>query len=329
MLNNKYLLVLCTLLIVSMGYIRNINTDNASLLAQARDIVIESKEKTDQYEIDKNILIADELSKASISEDKKKLEKPEIPPPRPDISVEAYLIGNIETGEIYMSNNVDSVFPIASLSKLYTALVVHHLFNLSEKIPITQSVIDTYGDSGHLVLGEKFLPNELMYPLLLESSNDAAQAFDEYFGHDKFITAMNELTKEIEMNSTYFVDASGLSPQNVSKTSDLFKLAQYLYKNEKDILEISRTKEISMPKTDEHESHNFININPYSNYNGFIGGKTGRTEWAKESMISLFNQNIQDVNFPLAIIILRSDIGQREINTEKLLGKFMDKVSIN
>ncbi len=328
--NNRFLLVFCSLLIVIMGFLRTIDTDNKALLAQVSEsdnIYPRLDENNSINTIPESVLISDDTVKQSIKGEDIVKEEKKIAP-RPDISVESYLIGNLETGEVYMSKNSNAVFPIASLTKLFTALVVHKSFNTNNLITITQSILDTYGDAGHLVLNEKFLPNELIYPLIIESSNDAAQAFPEYFGVDTFIKSMNLFAGEIGMSNTSFKDSSGLSPQNVSNASDLFIFAQYLYKNEKDLLEISHIKEMTMNKNKNHEDHKFININPYSNYAGFIGGKTGRTEWAKESMVSLFNQNIYGVNFPIAIIILRSDMGQREINTEKLLGKFIEMVDV-
>ena len=268
--------------------------------------------------INENILLDDQekpIQKAKI-----------VPIVKPYITAESYIVGNLETGEIYLSQNPAKVFPIASVSKLYTALVAHHLFDLEEKITITQSMLDAYGDAGGLKLDEKFLPNELLHALLLESSNDAAEAYSQSWGSGKFIEQMNAFAKEIGMVNTSFKDASGLSSQNVSNTRDLFTLSKYLYKNEKAILDISRTKEIELATTTDHGYHHFVNINPYWNYADFIGGKTGRTEWAKEAMVSLFNQKVGDITYPIAIIILRSDLGEREINTEKLLGMFMDKV---
>lgn len=245
---------------------------------------------------------------------------------RPYITAESYIIANLETGKIYLKHNPDKVFPIASVSKLYTALAVHHLFDLEKKITITETMLNAYGEAGNLKKDEMFTPNELLHALLLESSNDAALAYEQSFGSRDFMEQMNAFTKEIGMKSTLFKDSSGLSPQNVSNAEDLLVLARYLYKSEKDILEISRTKEITLATTTDHGYHLWKNINPFSNYAGFMGGKTGRTEWAKESMVSLFNQKVGDETYPIAIIVLRSDLGEREINTEKLLGMFMDKV---
>lgn len=246
--------------------------------------------------------------------------------PRPYISAESYLVGNLETGEVYINFNSSSVFPIASVSKLYTALVVQHLMDSDKEIVITQPMLDAYGDAGRLVLDEKFTTEELLYPLLLESSNDAAEAYAQSFGYENFMEEMNAFAKEIGLEKTSFRDASGLSPFNISNAKDLFTLTQYLYSHEEDILKISRTVDFDMATTSDHQSHHFVNINPYSKNSSFIGGKTGRTDEAKESMISLFKQKIGPQTYPIAIIILRSEFAEREIDTGKLLDMFVEKM---
>jgi D-alanyl-D-alanine carboxypeptidase len=247
--------------------------------------------------------------------------------PKPYITAESYLVANLETGEKYIDFNSGKVFPIASVSKLYTALVVHHLFDLEKDITITQPMLDSYGDNGHLVLDEKFKPNELLGALLLESSNDAAEAFAQSYGYTDFMNEMNGFAQEIGMSNTSFKDASGLSARNISSALDLFTLSRYLYKSEKDILDISKTGEIILATTTDHGAHRLVNINPYSVYSEFAGGKTGRTREAREVMVSLFNKKVGDRVYPIAVIVLRSDFGEREINTEKLLGLFDEKIA--
>lgn len=237
------------------------------------------------------------------------------------ITAESYIVGNLDTGKIYLQYNPDKVYPIASLSKFFTALMVNHLFDNTRTVNITQKVLDTYGDAGHLVLGEKYNPKDLLYPLLLESSNDAAVALAESYGNVKFMKAMNDLALEIGMNHTSFVDPSGLSAKNISNTNDLFLLAQYYYKNEKDLLSLTKNKSFELATTSDHGFHIFLSNNPFVEYEPFIGGKTGRTLEAKESMISMFNMKIGHNNYPIAVIILRSNMGEREIDTEKIMEK--------
>jgi len=106
----------------------------------------------------------------------------------------------------------------------------------NQKLTITQSMIDAYGDAGHLVLGETFTTSELLYPMLLESSNDAAEVFAQSYGYDAFIAKMNAFVAGLGMTSTSFKDPSGLNSGNASNAHDLFTLAQYIYRSEKPFL---------------------------------------------------------------------------------------------
>src|SRR6185369_12611206 len=109
-------------------------------------------------------------------------------------------------------------------------------------------------------------------------------AYAYSYGYEQFINEMNGFAQEIGMKNTSFQDSSGLSPQNVSNATDLFTLARYLYKSEKDILDISHTPVYDLEENGDHVAHHFVNINPFSSNPNFIGGKTGRTDEAKESM---------------------------------------------
>ncbi|HEY4503728.1 MAG TPA: serine hydrolase [Candidatus Paceibacterota bacterium] len=249
-----------------------------------------------------------------------------IPPLRPLISAEAYLVKNLDTGEIYASHNPRSVFPIASLSKLITSLVAIHIMQANQKITITQDMIDVIGDAGHLATAETFKVSELLYPLLLESSNDTAEALAVSYGYEKFIEQMNGFTKEIGMISSSFKDASGLSSGNLSNTEDLFVLTKYLYLNEKPLLEITRKATMTLASTTEHKEHIWKNINPFSLDPNFLGGKTGRTNIAKESMISIFKYTYDNVSYPIAVIVLRSNFQVREIDSSVLFEQFLQKV---
>src|SRR5574343_178211 len=323
---NRYLLAICIFIVVLMNIIKHVDIDSADLVSNAIEAEVVSDIKNPSIgEIDENIIMKDEEIINSVSKDSIKDNNPiVIKKPKPYITSEAYMVANIDSGEIYLSKNIDTKFPIASLTKLYTAIVASHQFKSDSEINISQDAIDTVGEAGHLVLDEKYTIGDLLYPLLLESSNDAAVAISENFGGSKFISQMNLFVSDTGMYNTHFEDSSGLSSQNKSTVSDLFILAKYLYKNEKKILDITKNKIYSLPKTDNHSEHKYVNINPYSNYDQFIGGKTGRTIWAKESMVSIFNHKISGVDTPVVVIVLRSELGEREIDTEKLLGKFIE-----
>ncbi len=245
------------------------------------------------------------------------------------ISAEAYLVKNLDTGQVYSSYNNRRVFPIASLSKLVTAVVAMKNIPANTKITITQEMLDSgYGEAGKMSAGEIFTVPELLYPLLLESSNDAAEALAKHYGYAEFIRKMNIFAAELGMSVTTFRDASGLSSGNTSNADNLFILAQYLYIKNKPILELTKTKTMILASTTEHSIHIFNTINPFPFDPNFIGGKTGRTNEAKESMISLFRYEHEGISYPVAVIVLRSDFKIREIDSSTLFEQFLKKVGI-
>ena len=248
---------------------------------------------------------------------------------RPEVSAEAYLVANLETGEIYSEHNSQTVFPIASLSKLITALVVLHSMQPDQKVTLTQTMLDAYGDAGDLSLGETFTTADLLYPMLLESSNDAAEAFAESFGYTSFLAKMNGFASGLGMTSTSFKDSSGLSAGNRSDAHDLFILSQYLYTSEKPLLEITRQTTKSVASTTDHLAHTWTTINPFPLDPHFMGGKTGRTNEAKESMISMFRYDHNGVSYPVVVIVLRSDFSVRELDSSVLFERFIKKIGAN
>lgn len=278
-------------------------------------------------DIDPNVIDPDIVNRSSVAESVPVyLAKPAISA-RPLISAEAYMVANLQTGEIYNSFNPNKIFPIASLSKLMTAIIASHNMASDEPIQITQKALDDgYGDAGHFTLGETLTVSEMLYPLLLESSNDAAEALAQSYGYDKFIASMNALASELNMKSTSFKDASGLSPGNISSATDLFILARYLYTKEQSILEITRLPVKTVATTTEHGLHIWHSTNPFPFDPHFLGGKTGRTTEAKESMVSLLRYTQGQTSYPVAVIVLRSDFSLRELDSSILFTKFMQKL---
>lgn len=325
--NGIKLLVFISLILITIA-ISYKNQDKVfSVLDKLRgniDITsIDYDDITDKYptEIDKKALEYNTIYVEDIRTEAKKIK-----PDKNTISAESYLLGNLETGEIYLFNKKDKVFPIASLSKLVVALVAVHNMDPEQVITINKDMLKPYGNAGGLIEGEKYKVKELLFPLLLESSNDSAEALALSYekGYDSFIYQMNSFVSELGMKNTSFKDASGLSYENVSNSADLFKLAQYMYKNEKSILSITKNSNYSLASSTDHQAHKYKAIDPFVLDPHFLGGKTGRTIEAKESMISMFNYSDKpEILSPIAIIVLRSDFSAREIDTSILFQKFM------
>ena len=132
------------------------------------------------------------------------------------VSADAYLVGDLNTGEVILSKNSNKEYPIASISKLMTALVATEIPNANETASVSKTALATYGTNGNFRTGEKIKTGELLYPLLLESSNDAAEILAEHFGRENFIKKMNQEAQRLSMSKTTYEDPSGLFTNNIS-----------------------------------------------------------------------------------------------------------------
>ena len=217
------------------------------------------------------------------------------------VSSLSYLIADIETGKVFASQNINQQLPIASLTKLMVAIVADETLGLETQTTVTQQAIDTYGTQGNLRRGEQYTIGELLYPLLLESSNDAGEAIALSKNRDEFMKAMNTKAQTLGLRDTAFDDASGLSVQNVSTVTDLFRLSQYIYKYRNYVFDITTL-----------QTHNLRNKKWYNNSRfrsdrKYIGGKNGYIDEARRTHVVLFEEKISDEKRPVLYIILRSD----------------------
>lgn len=220
----------------------------------------------------------------------------------PDLSAKSFVVGDLETGEILIEKNADEIFPMASVTKLMTASVGKEFFKQSDLLTVSNKAISTEGYRGNLRRGEKISFGDILYPILMVSSNDASEVVAEGTGDRKsFLNRMNEKSRELGMTATNYEDASGLSQKNTSTSRDLFRLASFIYKNEPSILEISKEN------TYKTKGHEWKNINRLIADEGFIGGKTGYTSLASRTGVFAYNiQTKEGETRPLVFVILRS-----------------------
>ncbi|MEI6397065.1 MAG: serine hydrolase [Candidatus Taylorbacteria bacterium] len=231
------------------------------------------------------------------------------------ITAKSFLVGDLESGEILQEYNSSTSLPIASISKLMNALVTVNFSSTTAYVTITKDEMNVPGDSSGITAGETYTIYELLSPLLLNSSNIAAEVLASSSARGNFIYTMSSYAQEIGMTDSYFDDPSGLSSLNRANAKDLFTLASYLYKYRPDILAMTRAQKVSIATTTEHGSHVFMSTHPFINDPRFVGGKTGRTSAAGETMLTILNIEGR----PVVFIILGSDIGVREHDTKLLI----------
>lgn len=241
--------------------------------------------------------------------------------PSPDITAKA-AISATKNGRILFQKNTDQPLPIASLTKLLTALVVIDKLPLSEKVKINKAAVDTYGEMGNLVVSEELSVESLLYIMLIDSSNDAATALAETVegrlpGEMMFPGLMNTMAQGLGMVNSHFSDPAGLNPDNVSTASDLVRLATANLENPL-VKKILGTNETDVFSADNRIRHHLKNTNKLlGRTQGVIGGKTGYTEEAGECMI-LIAESPQETDY-FMVALLGSNSGMRFIETDKIV----------
>jgi poly-gamma-glutamate synthesis protein (capsule biosynthesis protein) len=233
----------------------------------------------------------------------------------PSVSAKAYLVGDLNTGEVILSKNQDEKFPIASVSKLMTALVATKIVNPDdETAQITKTALTIEGKdegtNGEFKPGQQITITNLLYPLLLESSNGAAEVIAEYFNKDNFISKMNQEAENLKMSSTSYQDPSGLSVNNQSTPSDLFKLTGYIMQSYPSLFQLTTLRSYSDKK------QSWSNISQFVGQAGYAGGKEGYTDAAEQTVVAIFNLPLGQTGYrPIAITLLQSTDRKKDVET--------------
>lgn len=208
--------------------------------------------------------------------------------------------------KILFKKNEEKKLPVASLTKLMTALVVLDNYNLDQKIVIDQEAMAQEGDQGGLKLGETFSVKDLLYIALMESSNRAAYALSELIGTDNFIILMNDKAVKMGLANTHFQDATGLDSASYSTAKDLATLSEYLFKNYPLFKKIINLKEYDLYLPDGTLHHTLINTNSLLGQNNIIGGKTGYTNEALGCFMAVQN-GIGNGNYIINVVLGSQD----------------------
>jgi len=140
------------------------------------------------------------------------------------------LVLDADTGEVVIDKNADAVTPIASITKLMTAMVIlDRGLDLNQRIVISREDTDSLkGTRSRLRPGNILARGELLLIALMAPENRAAAALSRTYpgGIEPFVAAMNAKAASLDMKDSRFVDATGLSPHNVSSARDLVKLVR-------------------------------------------------------------------------------------------------------
>ncbi|MFH1192161.1 MAG: serine hydrolase [bacterium] len=203
------------------------------------------------------------------------------------IDAKSGIVIDADNGDMIFAKNENEVLPIASISKLISALVfLDYNHGWDEKIKI---IADDYRIGGKLYVasGEVVTVRDLFYTSLVGSANNTTVALARSTGMtlEEFTGKMNEKAKELGMDNAYFEEPTGLSEKNVATAKEVAILAQAAYSNEY-IKKALQTDEHIFYTVDKKRIHKIKNtdklLGSFLNENGYeiVGAKTGYTEEA-------------------------------------------------
>lgn len=182
------------------------------------------------------------------------------------------------TGVVRYGHETEVVHPIASITKLFTAYAALSSTSTAREVTIDWTDLSTNGRAGKLVYGDTLTLHELLFPLLLESSNDAGSAIVRTLG-DSYWNVITTLITERALTHTRITDATGLSAGNTSTVTDLAKLYTYLRAAYPHLIDITQLR------MRIGALHGWVNNDPVRELDAFTGGKHGYTTEAGKTFV--------------------------------------------
>ena len=226
----------------------------------------------------------------------------------PNVDAQSAILMDYKTGRVLFAKNENEPLAMASTTKIMTAILAIENGNLEDTVKVSKNATKAPPVKMFLKENEEIKLKELLYALMLQSSNDAAVAIAEHISKDveTFCNAMTNKAKEIGAKDTVFRTPNGLDSLDHHSTAyDMALITRYALNN-KDFMDIINTREVSF-KTNL-SSYNITNKNILlSEFDGANGVKTGYTGKAGHCFVGSATQN----DMTLISVVLASGWGQK------------------
>ena len=206
----------------------------------------------------------------------------------------SYLVYDIQEEKNLLKKNGNHSYPIASITKVMSAVVALENIDIDQKITLSSEMLlpnSWQRQSPAIYAGTTLTAGDLMKAGLIQSTNNAVHSLTHFLDEGEFLKKMNETAKTLGMKDTQFFDAHGISSLNRSTAPDILKLMTYVFENHPEILEITKEENFQLPgKCPEHNwICTFKNLNLFHEVEGFVGGKTGFTNAAGNTFAGVFD----------------------------------------
>lgn len=245
----------------------------------------------------------------------------------------AYTLVDFDSGSVLMSKSSDQRLPIASLTKLMSAVVALDLVSPDELLSVSDKAANETPTRLALNVGDKLRLDEALKAALLTSANDCAEVIaegiDQKYGQGMFIRAMNEKAREIGMKETYFTNPQGFDDGNpYSSASDLAVLVHYALTNYPLIAQIVSMDHAELIPSSTHQKYEYLN-----NWNGLMGVypgiegvKIGNTDQAGYTTMVVSQRSGKKL---IAVMLGTPGVIQRDLWTAELLDEGFSQFGID
>lgn len=221
-----------------------------------------------------------------------------------NIGAQGAVIMDADTGAVLYGKNENIPYYPASITKLMTALVVADHCSMDENVIFSSEAVNNVeegsGNKIEVVQGDKMTVRDCLYAMLLESSNQAANALAEHTAgsNEAFAIKMNAKADELGCTSTTFKNPSGLNdPAQMTTAYDMGLISKAFF-NSPQLREIGCAKTYQLPATENnpegytlHIEHRLVQENDRSEYAYVLGGKTGYTSQAGNTLVTYAQKN--------------------------------------
>ena len=222
-------------------------------------------------------------------------------PEGPKVMAETAIVMDMDTEEILYAKGIDEKRAPASTTKILTAMLAIEKVPFETQITFTDEVNNIEAGSTHIGIkpGETLTMKDCAYAILLASANEVSSGVAEYIGTTvpAFVDMMNQRAKELGCTNTHFVNANGLYDENHYTTArDLAIIAKAAFQNET-FREVVKTPYYIVPKTNITDEERWLNnhhkmiLQGSEYYEGCLGGKTGYTEKAGNTLVTYAERN--------------------------------------
>lgn len=251
------------------------------------------------------------------------------------LKAKAVSVYDVNKDKVIFAKNSETQLPLASITKLMTALTAVDLLGDDSKITIKSEFLREEGDSG-LSVSESWNLKDLLDFSLVSSSNDGARSVasvigaaklnspDYDLGRKQFIEKMNVKAKDIGLKQAFFINETGLDVGDVSggyaSASDVTNLMKYLMEKHPEVIEATRYESLKIKSdTKNHTAQNTNNI--VNSIPGLIASKTGYTDLAGGNLVIAFDASL---NKPVIVTVLGSTQNGRFDDVEALVNATLE-----